>query len=155
MARLESSRELLQHSLPPVPDAPRIVVLQPRGLRRPSWAFAAGLAVAATIFIVFLVAGPGMPGSNSDSGDFAALEARLAQLETRTTHTETTMVSRKVLDAEFGNLIRGLNASRTQDFEAILGEIQASEVRSGKRVQHSSDSIFRTMLASDPRIVEK
>jgi hypothetical protein len=54
---LSATRGILKQSTPPVPLAPRVLMLQPRPRLRPAWAFAAGLAAAAAVFAIGMMAG--------------------------------------------------------------------------------------------------
>ena len=73
---LSGSRRALQEAAPSVPAAPRLVVLQPRRLWRPAWAFAAGMACALLLFAAGLWAAPWVIGPSADATPSPAL-ARL------------------------------------------------------------------------------
>jgi hypothetical protein len=78
MEELATSREWLRDAAPVVPATPPVVVLRPRGLFQPVWAYAAGAACAMVVFALGLIAGyhllPAGPGEELARLDSAAGE---------------------------------------------------------------------------------
>jgi len=163
MRQLESSRQMLRESASPVPVAPRVVVLEPKRFRRPTWAFAGGFLAAAALFAFGLVTSPVLLGPPSDPGASAALEARLARVERQSTElataqqswvqTASTGVTQQELDASIDQALHRIEVGRARDFDFLLGEITAVEFRTGRDMR-SRDAILQTMLTSNPGYAE-
>jgi len=178
---LGQSRELLQASSPYVPASPKVVVLRPRGLRQPLWAFASGLAAALLVFAVGLGVGykalSAAPSDEipqlqarivSDAEARSALEARIDALEAQlvqqasATPVETTppeamqaMVSRDQFEDGLRRLEERVNYDRVRDMEFLMGEMTAVEWRAGKWVDETREAVQLAFMQSDPRFNER
>jgi len=176
---LSESRELLQQSIPALPAAPGVIVLQPRRTRQPLWAFATGLACAAAVFLVGAMAGPmflspeepplkttgadrtiQQPEVLPASGRSLEVEREIADLrlefERRLGEIETRVAEPKqpkprtdpdVLE-RMGLVQQELQAAQERDKRFLLGEIYASELRTGQALQYVA-------LASNPHLSEQ
>ena len=175
MDRLSATRRLLQDSSPVVPSAPRVMLLRPRLRLQPLWAFAAGLATAAVVFWVGLLAGPRLTGvatpataepvtwdriENALRAQEASFERRLQ--EARQTgvseprhDTMTAHLTRQALDEELELVRRQFQVQRSRDLEFVLEEIAATEARAGSWVGETREALLAVALTSDPRFSEQ
>ena len=89
-----------------------------------------------------------------------AMEARFARLEeyatTRTAPVEMPPTATAAqLEAELRRLQRRIDASRARDFELLLREITASELRTGSRIVQTQNALRFVALKDDPRFTEQ
>ena len=183
LGSLEESQQLLRAATPAVPASPRVVVLQShRFLARPVWAFAAGVAAAALLFAIGLGAGlrlggdvsppPSGPAARTQRSpsNLAATPAGLAELAERQDRFEQQMMT--LLQArsegqpgdeltwpqireELQTFNRRFEAKRLEDFQFMLGEINASELRQGNRIDLTRQALRYVALSQDPRLSQQ
>jgi hypothetical protein len=171
-ARLGTARDLLRHADPSLPASPRVVLLSPRRLRRPVWAFATGFACAVLILAAGLGVGWSMRGLRERSPAAvgltrneiesllrehgASVERRLEAARPAASNEPATGVqaalTKKDLDAAFSRLERKLNDRRSEDLGYLLDAISASELRSSARIGQTREALRYVALATDPRI---
>ncbi len=174
LARLAETRGALREAEPAVPIAPRVVVLESSGFRRPFPAFAAGIACGAiAIALAFWAGRSGAPDPIGAEPSAKApdvvrktdLEAALAsernRFDRRIDEVEAihrgsrpaaAMLTRQDLEAALGRLERRLETRRASDVDWLLQEITASELRSGERIGQTREALRYVALASDPRV---
>ncbi len=175
MDELSSSRELLQGASPRVPATPRVVVLKPRGFLQPMWAYAAGMACALLLFGVGLLAGYQLPGITGAGAELApvvsvdseaAMQAQLDSILARLNHIEQTAISRPTgavpvyltraqFEEAMDNQQRVIDAKRARDFEFLLKEITATELRTGTYIDETRQALRFVAMQSDPRFTER
>jgi hypothetical protein len=175
MEELSASREFLQQASPRVPATPRVVVLKPRGFLQPMWAYAAGMACALLLFGVGLLAGyqlPGIAGAETELAPVAAVEsdaamrAQLNSILARLNHIEQTAGSRPtgpvpvyLTRAQFEEAMnsqqRLIDVKRARDFEFLLKEITATELRTGTYIDETREALRFVAMKSDPRFTER
>ena len=151
---LEASRTLLRESAPAIPFSPRVVLLDSRR-RHPFWTFAGGMAAAAALFLVALTV---FPGLTADDASREALEARLARIEQQNAElleAGNTQVTREEFQQRVKDVVQQVNVERAKDFEFLLGEIAATEWRTGNHIRNNNDVLLQTMLAGNPRFTEQ
>ena len=172
MEGLAGASQLLRESAPAIPVAPRVVVLQPRGLQQPAWAFVAGLATAAVLVIAALSLAPrptrGLPlpvqaAASSDVAALNALNARMTELEhaasqaaatpdvaamnARLTELERSVDNnRQRVDVEMARLARRAEVERAGDVDFLLNEISAVERRTGNYINSNREHILQATL---------
>jgi len=90
LEQLAASRRTLYDSAPEIPAAPRVVVLPPKRSAHPAWAFAAGIGLAASLFVGgWLVGVRGVtPAVDGMDGAAASEVAAVEALRSRPTHGE-------------------------------------------------------------------
>ena len=174
---LQQSRELLR-SAPPVPAAPRVLVLRPPRWRHPAWAFAGGLAAALLVFAAGLHFGSRPPGGASVNEQprttltaaeprgraaddrRAAMEARLAHLERALSQLPRAealpaVVTPDLLDERLGQFARRFQVQRTNDMEFLLAEIQATEWRAASWNDETREALRYVALRGDTQLSEQ
>jgi predicted anti-sigma-YlaC factor YlaD len=177
LGQLGAARDRLRQAKPALPASPRVVLLAPRPLRRPVWAFAAGFACALLVLVAGLGAGWTLRGregqGNAPAAPIAAaltreeVEGRLreheAALDRRLGTTPwvpsgspasgaESAVTKKDLEAAFSRLEKKLDSRRATDIGYVLDAISASELRSSARIGQTREALRYVALASDPRI---
>jgi hypothetical protein len=174
MEELAASREFLREASPQVPATPRVVVLRPRGFFQPVWAYAAGMACALLLFSVGLLAGyrlPGFAGAGADVKPVAAVEtdaavqaqldsilARLNHIEqagSRTAGPVPVYLTRQQFEEAMSNQQRLFDVRRARDFEFLLKEITATELRTGTYIDETRKALRFVAMQSDPRFTER
>ena len=182
LEQLSVSRQWLQDAAPLVPATPRVVVLEPPRFRYPVWAFAAGAACALLLFAAGLFAGrgifatPATPplGANDDQLNKPVLQAEflMALQETRDEFerklalvsrsqpqaqpdTLRAALNRQQLQDELDHLQRSFEVSRAEDFNFLLQEITAAELRTGSRINDTRQVLRYYVLSADPRLSEQ
>jgi anti-sigma factor RsiW len=175
LEELSASREVLQKASPPVPATPRVVVLKPRGFLQPMWAYAAGMACALLLFGVGLLAGyrlPGITGGGTELTPVAATEggtavqAQLDSILARLNHIEQASTGRPAgpvpayltraqLEEAMNNQQRLIDVKRARDFEFLLREITATELRTGTYIDETREALRYVAMQSDPRFTER
>jgi len=185
LEQLAASRRMLHDSAPDVPAAPRVVVLPPTRSTQPGWAFAAGIGLAASLFVGGWLLGVG-GGTAAVDGAAATGIATVEELRSRPTHDEMqealeaqrrsfeiqlTELRRAVtapepevlaasmtpdqLDAALRRLERKITLERARDFEFLVGEIAATERRAGTWVDETRNALRYVALQSDGRLSER
>ena len=169
-ARLEELREargLLREGAPAVPRAPRVVLLASRPVR--SWtAFAGGALAASLVFalgalVALQFAGsraaavtPGASLEQWKATQEAALRQELAQQWTRTealVHGSARPgVTREELASELARYDADSARRQERERDYLLGEITASELRTGTRLGQTQRALQYVALANDPRV---
>jgi hypothetical protein len=175
MEELAASREFLREASPQVPATPRVVVLKPRGFLRPMWAYAAGMASALLLFGVGLLAGyklPGIAGGETELAPAAAavrtnpaVQAQLDSILARLSHIEQASsrpaapvpayLTRQQLEEAMNSQQRLIDAKRARDFEFLLREITATELRTGSYIDETREALRFVAMQSDPRFTER
>ena len=159
LEELGSTREMLSHSAPQVPAAPRVVMLQPkRRFLQPVWSFAAGVACAALIFVAGLVAAPRLVGSPSSAVVPAAVEQRLASLERARAEQRQlgeTLLTRREMEQRIDSLTRDFEVTRARDVTFLMEEMAAVEMRTGSRIKTNRNAVRFALLASNPNLSER
>ncbi|MHC4822087.1 MAG: anti-sigma factor family protein, partial [Planctomycetota bacterium] len=108
MDNLAASRRTLHESAPAVPMAPRVLVLQPRPVRRPLFAFASGVTCAAALLAVGVVAGASIWSPPAALGDDVQMASQSEPTQTRLTPAE---LERALVAVEqFEHRLAGLEA---------------------------------------------
>lgn len=169
LEQLEQSRELIRSAIPDVPGSPRVLMLQGTTLRRPVWAFAAGIAAALLVFAAGLYAGLRLPGD--PPVDLAATATENPLMLTRLERLEgeiaglraaaaadpagATAITPKELDDRLAALERGLQSERVRDVEFLLDEIRATEWRAAHWVDENREALRLVALRNDPRLSER
>lgn len=182
---LAASRRMLREACPEVPAAPSVVVLRPRRFSGPAWAWAAGAACAMLVFALGLAAGRRLPGAAFLGGSEPAapaaatpaagsaalpqefLRARLDPLLQRIETLEASLAScsaepegeagltRAQFEEEIARLERRADVKRARDFEFLLGEIGAAEMRTGTYLNQTREALQMVAMRTDPRLTER
>jgi len=172
LTQLAGTRRALEGSLPDVPGAPRIVVLESRPAVRPWMAFAAGIACACLLGAGALVAGYRIGGTRATEvaassvptpvdphlvDRIQAIEARLAQPRPAETAAQgAAPLTRDDLDDTVARLEKKLTNDRAADLEYlqdyVLTQVVASEQRTGLRTR---EAMRYAALASNPNVSER
>ena len=170
-ARLEELRGalgLLREATPAVPRAPRVVLLAPRSRVRPWVAFAGGAMAAGLIFalgalVALEIAGArapaALPVAALDQWKTAQEAAVRRELQDQWSRTEDLVrqaarpgVTRDDLAAEFARFQEASDRKRARERDELLGEITASELRTGTRLGQTQRALQYVALANDPRV---
>jgi hypothetical protein len=175
---LAVSRQTLHDACPVVPASPsKVVVLRPRRLLQPLWAYAAGAACAMLVFAVGLLAGYKLPSSvSTGTGPVAAnppalaedaIEARfdallrrvdrLEQEEQRPSDdlTQQAYLTMDRFEEEMRQMNRRNDVERAKDFQFLLDEITAAELRTGSYINDTRQALQVVAVKSDPRFKER
>lgn len=183
LEELEEARRLLRSASPPVPAAPRVVVLAPPATSRSFWVMAASLGAVALLVgfslrtawqaerLIPLAGGSG-PVSASPAAPAIAkgrdeldrwLDERWAGLEKRLGEQRHHLseapspeaVTRQELEAVLARLEKKMDRGRAADIQYVLDEITAAELRTGMRLGETQQALHYLALANDPRISEQ
>jgi hypothetical protein len=168
LEQLEASRSMLRELSPPELAVPRVVVLPSPRLRRPIWAFAAGLACASVLFAVGVMAGPLFlpPTTPAELAsrpltvdDLSRVSERQQALETRFAGLEGSLpessMTRPQVEAALRQLQRRLELEQARNTRFLLEEIDATEFRAGRWVDETRQAIQFVALQNDPRFSER
>ena len=165
-------RSILATDEPAIPRLPRVVVLRPR-------ARLGTAALAASILGAAILAGTGVGAGYAlgARGSTPAVEAapvpsphatpaalddatqrfvrdeiarRLAASQPARTSDKPATVSTADLQAQLAKFERKINDARAADLDYMLGQIEASEVRTGTRIGKTNEAIKNVALASNP-----
>jgi len=164
---LGATRAVLAAAVPPVPLAPRVLVLPGRPGRGIAWGLAAG-AVAATL-VLALAPRPGDPGAGAPvlpgapaiaAAPTAAPEAlaeqvsdlaqRLARLEAG--GAEPALTPAQLRD-ELARFERRLNRDRANELDYLMRTITASELRTGAYIDQTRDALDLLASRAEPGLV--
>jgi anti-sigma factor RsiW len=151
LQELQESRLALAESVPPVPDAPRVVVLRSQRKWSPAWAFATGVAAATLVFFFGTLLGS--PATQS-------LEKRVAQLEAAPTAMPThqdgdELITRAQFDEEIQRVTRRHRRERAEDLDHLARYFAASEQRTGTFMNQTQEALTYLALRGDPRLSER
>jgi hypothetical protein len=177
LGQLGAVRDRLRQAEPALPASPHVVLLAPRPIRRPVWAFAAGFACALLLLAAGLGAGwtlRGREGQGNASPSPVAAALTREQVEGLLREHEAALdrrfgtnpwvpsgspaagaesaVTKKDLEAAFTRIEKKLDSRRTADLGYLLDAISASELRSSARIGQTREALRYVALASDPRI---
>jgi len=166
-------RSVLATDEPAVPRLPRVVVLRPRA----RFTIA---ALAASVLGAALLAGTGVgagyalgahgrstpPLASNPSPPAAATPAgldeatqrfvrdeiarRLAASQAASSSEKPAALSPADLQAQLAKFERKMNDARASDLDYMLGQIEASEVRTGTRIGKTNEALKNVALASNP-----
>ena len=156
---LSATRSLLKQSTPPVAATPRVVVLRPRPRLRPAWAFAAGLAAAAAVFVIGLMAGQIGTGSEEQVtpirlvGEEFSLD-KFDGLVTREELDQALASTREDFDDGIHTLKQQMDAGLERDYILILQQLVATEVRTQNMIDSNRRALQAVTYAANPAIVE-
>lgn len=169
-------RNVLVTDEPDLPRLPRVVVLRGRGPMRP---FALAASILAAALLAGLGAGAGYalgarqaPASGAvASNPSAPVAASEPSAATRDATTDAmvrqevdrrmtawtaahppTGVSAEDLRAELTRFERKIDGTRAADLDYMIGQIQASEVRTGTRIGKTNEVLRDVALASNPYV---
>ena len=165
-------RSVLATDEPAVPRLPRVVVLRPR-TRFTNAALAASILGAALLAGTGVGAGYALGARGRSTSPIASspvsatptpagldeatqqfvrdeIARRLAAAQPARAPEESTAVSPADLQAQLAKFERKLNDARASDLDYMLGQIEASEVRTGTRIGKTNEAIKNVALASNP-----
>jgi len=177
LAELTRVRGVLREHEPEVPRVPRVVVLGHRPRFRPA-------LLAASIFGAALVTGGAAGGGYAllhtaapSRGSAAAVrldaatedliakevERRVAALTASresvasppTAGADGRPVTNGELQDALQKLERRVNGARAADLDYMMGQVTASEVRSGQRIGQTNQALRYVALASNPHVSEQ
>jgi len=191
MAELADTRQMVRDASPVVPATPPVMVLRPKRLFQPLWAYAAGAASALLLFAAGLVAGyqlpltqrPEHPASTAaqppTSGVMPAASGpeitqeqldlilrRLEQLEGSAQSRpsdgdrsdaaiQQALLTRDQFAEELQRMERRSDVKRARDFEFLLDEITAAELRTGAYLDETRQALHIVAVQNDPRFRER
>jgi len=180
LEQLDVSRHLLRAGAPELPDAPRVVVLRSAPGRHPVWAFAGGIAAALLLLLAGALAAPGLgiatvPAAHDatapavdtvSQAEFRmAIEAterrfeeQLAELRGNAAADPDLLrvnVNRELLMETLADFEDRLASRRANDYEFLMHEIGAAELRTGYRIDNTRQALQFVALASNPRLSEQ
>ena len=178
MDELAASRAALQDACPVVPAAPNVIVLRPRRWLQPLWAYAAGATFAMLVFAGGLLAGYHLLGNQPVTGPVIAdaapsnseqaLLARMNEMQRRIVQLEqidddqpaagtvqASFLTQGQFDDEIRRLERRSDVQRARDFQFLLDEITASELRTGVDIDATRQALNVVAVKSDPRFMER
>jgi anti-sigma factor RsiW len=167
-------RSILATEEPSVPRLPRVLVLRPRARFKPA-ALAASILGAAVLAGTGIGAGyalgarrgettapivsvpststaPAPAGLDEATQRFVRDEVarRLAASEATRPADRPAGLSPADLQTQFARFERKLNDARAADLDYVLGQIEASEARTGSRIGKTNEAIKNVALASNP-----
>ena len=179
LSELRRLRVVLQENEPEVPRAPRVVVLRDTSRFRPAL-LAASLAGAALLAGAGAGAGYalGRQGSPRDAAPVqvaaanptaldAATEALVrkevesrwaaltADLDVKPSTPDAAAVTQEDLQTALAKFERKLDGNRAEELDYLLGQIEASEVRTGARIGQTNQALRYVALASNPNVSER
>lgn len=173
---LSSTRRWLQQSVPAVPFAPRVLVLQPR---RSGWiagALVTGSLSAALVFGLGLLARPWVAGeapslapeSRPDTSELLrgfrdrieTLNSRIDQLELQTAEEERSgraapaTLTRSQLEQELQRVERRFQRERIRDLEYMLRAMTAAESRTDSWIDQTREALQLIAMRQEAGISE-
>jgi anti-sigma factor RsiW len=191
MAQLSESRQMLRDASPIVPATPPVMILRPRRLFQPLWAYAAGAASALLLFAAGLVAGyqlplghsaaqpvatttqspssAGLPAASGQGVTQEQLDLILQRLELLERDNqgrpsdggrpepaiEQAFLTRNQFEEELQRWERRSDLERARDFEFLLDEITAAEMRTGAYLDETRQALHIVAVQNDPRFRER
>jgi anti-sigma factor RsiW len=178
VSELRRLRAVLRENEPEVPRAPRVVVLRDAARFRPAL-LAASLAGAALLagagagagYAVGRQAAPETAAPTTVAAAPASLDpatealvrkevesrwaALTAALPPKEAEPTSPAVSQDDLQAAFAKFEGKLYRNRADELDYLLGQIEASEVRTGARIGQTNQALRYVALASNPNVSER
>ena len=179
LSELRRLRVVLQENEPEVPRAPRVVVLRDTSRFRPAL-LAASLAGAALLAGAGAGAGyavgrqgaprdvpPAATAATAPASLDAATEAFVrkevedrwaaltADLRAKESSPAAPALTQEDLQAALAKFERKLDGNRAEELDYMLGQIEASEVRTGARIGQTNQALRYVALASNPNVSER
>lgn len=145
LEQLESSRRMLRELSATEPEVPRLVMLPQPPLRRPIWAFSAGLACASVLFAVGMLV-----GSRHLSPPSVPLDTTSAEEQ-----APSSVMTRTEVEEALRQMQRRLELEQARNTRFLLEEIDATEFRAGRWVDETRQAIQLVALQNDPRFSER
>lgn len=133
------------------------------GYRLPGAATSEPPALAASRPVEFTSPPAAQPAALAEDSVQARLEPLLRRIDTleaglaacASDPSEEIWLTREQFDDEIGRLERRADLKRTRDFEFLLGEITATEARTGSYLNQTREALQMVAMRSDPRFTER